>query len=95
MHAPGMARLVREGVCLLDRQRIHVGTQPDRARRVADLEPADEAGLADAAMDLAAEGLELLGDEVGGALLLEAQLRMRMDVAPPGRHFCLGLFQTV
>src|SRR5262249_55871354 len=86
MHAPGILRAVREGVAFEDRQAIHVGAQPDRARRVADPEPPDEAGLADPAMHLDAEALELVGDKIGGALFLEAQFGMRVDVAPPFRQ---------
>ena len=83
MHAPVMPRPVGEGIGLEDRQAVHVGAQSDRPRRVADPQPPDEPGLADAAMHLDAELFELAGDEIGGALLLEPQLGMGMDVAPP------------
>ena len=57
--------------------------KPDRARRVADPQPSDDPGLADAAMHLdAAELGELCGDEIGGAVFLEAEFGMRVDVAP-------------
>src|SRR5438067_444797 len=72
MHAPGVLRAMREGVAFEDRQTIHVGAQPDRARRVADPETPDDAGLADAAMHLDAKAFEPLGDVMGGALFLEA-----------------------
>jgi hypothetical protein len=36
-----------------------------------------------------AEGLQLGGDDCRGALLLEAELGMRVDVAPPRAHFAL------
>ena len=83
MHPALVLRAMREGVGFEDRQAIHVGPQPDRARRVADPQPADDAGLADAAMHLDAEPLELFGDQIGGALFLEAELGMGVDVAPP------------
>src|SRR4029450_804120 len=83
MHAPLMLRAVREGVGCEDRQAIHIGAQPYRPWRVADPQPADHPGLADAAMHLDAELFQPLGDEIGGALFLEAELAMRMDVAPP------------
>ena len=69
------------------RQRIHVGTQADdlaRARLRA-LDDADDAGLADAGDDLvAAELLQLLGDDAGRAVHVELQLGMLVQVAPPG-----------
>jgi hypothetical protein len=42
-------------------------------------------------MHFHAEGLELLRDDAGGAVLLESELGMRVDVAPPGRHVCVQL----
>ena len=69
------ARAVAELVGLDDRQAVHIGPQPDRARRVADPQPADEPGLADAAMHLDAELVELVGDEVGGALSPRSRAR--------------------
>ncbi len=73
-----------EGVALVHRQRIHVGAQADCHRIVADPDGADHAGLADAGGDLDAPFLELLGDDAAGALLLEAQLGVGMDVAADG-----------
>ena len=78
-----MLRAVGERIRLEDRQAVHIGAQPDRPRRVADPQSADQPGLADAAMHLDAEPLESLGDEIGGALFLETELGMGMDVAPP------------
>ena len=65
---------------------VHVAAQADGAPGRADLEAADDAGLADAAMDLEAPGGQLLGDDGGGALLLEADLRMGVEVVPPRGH---------
>ena len=64
---------------------VHVRAQAD-GRAVARLQHADDAGLADLAMHGAAELGELGRDEVGGAMLLEAELGMRMQVPPPRRH---------
>jgi hypothetical protein len=83
MHPPVMARAISEFVRFLDRQGIEIGAQADRARAVALLQPTDHAGLADAAMHFAAEGGELFCNESRRALLLEAELRMSMDVMPP------------
>ena len=40
-------------------------------------------------MHLDPPGLEPLGDEVGGAVLLEAEFRMGVEVAPPGGQLVL------
>ena len=49
---------------------------------------ADHAGAADAGHDLvAAEALELLGHDARGAVHVEQQLRMGVDVLPPGGDF--------
>ena len=91
MHPPVILRAIGEVGRFLDRQAIHVGAQPDRARRIAGAQPADDAGLADPAEHLAAEFGELLRDEIGGPLLLEAKLGMGVDVVPPFRQFARGI----
>src|SRR5580700_7914457 len=83
VHPALMRRAVRETVGFEDRQAIHIGPQPDRARRVADAQPADHPGLADAAMHLDAPLRELVGDQLRGAPFLETELGMGVDVAPP------------
>ena len=85
VHLAGVARLVGQVGGLLDRQRVHVGAQAD-GRAVAGLQHPDHSRLADVAMHGAAEFGELAGDELGGAVLLEAELGMRMQVLPPRRH---------
>jgi len=55
MHAPIVTRAVGEAVGLLNRQGVHIGPKADRARRIADPQPADDTRPADAAMHLAAE----------------------------------------
>jgi hypothetical protein len=94
VHAPVVARAMVEAVGLEDGQRIHVGAQPDRAVRVADAQHADHAGLADPAMHLDAELGELRRDQVGRALLLEAELGMGVDVAPPGGQLVVELLDA-
>src|SRR6185437_15231014 len=79
-------RAMREAVRLQDRQRIHVGAKPDRARRVARLQHADHAGLADAPMHFDAEA--------GGAFLVESELRMRVEIAAPRRQLVVVLAQA-
>jgi len=74
---------VGKAVRLQDRQAVHVGSEPDRARRVADPEPPNDPGLADPAMHLDAEGGELGGDQIRGPLFLEPQLGMGVNIAAP------------
>ncbi len=74
-----------------------IGSASMSARRpmlraaVADAQPPDDAGAADAAMHLAAEGGKLLGHQRRRALLLEAQFGMGVDVAPPGGEVVVEL----
>ena len=81
MHQALMLRAVRELVQLLHREAVHVGSEPDRAQRVAAPDRADNAGRGEAAMHLAAIFGELLRDQIAGALLGEAKLGMGVDVA--------------
>ncbi len=87
VHAALVLRAVVEAVGLVDRQRVHVGAQADRLVRAAVAKHADDTRASDAAVHLDAEALETLRDEVGGAVLLEAQFRVRVQVAPPGGEF--------
>ena len=85
VHLAGLGRGVGKPGRLLDRQRVHVGAKPDAAIVAAlPFEHADHPGPADAAMHRDAPGGELFGDDRGGALLLEADLRMGVEVVPPG-----------
>src|SRR5215472_16873113 len=89
MHAPVISRAVGEVGRLLDRQAVHIGSEPNRAQRITGAQPANDTGLADAAKYLAAEPGELLGDEVGGALLFEPEFGMGMNVMPPFLQFVM------
>src|SRR5207248_1639576 len=89
VHPPIMARAMRELVFFVERQRIHVGAQTDRAVAGPRLESAHEARRRDAARDLDAEGFQALGNEIRGALLLEAEFRMGMEVPAPLRQLVL------
>ncbi len=66
---------------LVDRQRIHVGAQAQALRALAAHQRADHAGAADAALDRVAPAFELVGHQRGGAVLLEGQLGVAVDVA--------------
>src|SRR5579864_8256321 len=72
---------MRELVQFLHRQAIHVGSKADRAQRIAAPDRTDDAGRGEATMHLAAIFGELLRDQIAGALLGEAELRMGVDVA--------------
>ena len=84
MHAAWELCWRRAAGGLLHRQRVHVGAQADRGLPVAVPQHADDAGLADAAMHLDAPFLRAFGDEVGGAVLLQAQFGMGVDVVADG-----------
>src|SRR5712691_82377 len=86
VHPALMRRAVGKGVGLEDRQAVHVRPEPDRARRVADPQPPDDPGLAEAAMHLDAEPGKPVGNEIGGALLLEAELGVGVNVAAESRQ---------
>ena len=75
VHLAGDRRLVIELVGLVDVERVHVGAQADRALGRARAQHAHDAGLGQAAMDLDAEALQLLGDDVGRPHFLEGRLR--------------------
>ena len=63
-------------------KRVEVGAQADRAlTRPLALQRADDAGLGDPFRDLDAPAAQAVGDELGRSHLLEAHLRMAMDVA--------------
>ena len=76
-----LADAVAEDVGFLE---IHVSAQADRAAAFGLRTPdhRDDAGLAYAAVMLDAERVELARDDLGGAMLLEAELRMRVQIAP-------------
>ena len=86
VHHALVGRAVGEIVHLLDRQRVHIGTQPDGGLCVAAPDRADDPGPGEPAMDLAAVFGELRRDEVRGALFGEGELGMRVDVAADGNQ---------
>jgi len=55
-------------------------------RAIAGSKNADHSGLANVAMNLAAELGKLAGDELGRAMLLEAKLGVCVQVLPPSGH---------
>src|SRR6185436_6037612 len=91
VHHAVVARAVRERVRLLDRQRVHVGAQPDAPWRFTVLQDTHYACLADSPMHLDAERLEPRRHQVRSSFLVEAELRMRVNIAPPLAHLLLVL----
>ncbi|MNT68862.1 hypothetical protein D3C72_2071250 [compost metagenome] len=66
---------------LVDGQGVHVGAQAEAARAVATHQPAHHAGAADVALDGVAPGFELFGHQRRGAVLVEAEFGVLVDVA--------------
>src|SRR5882762_6103631 len=81
VHAAVMGRAVGEIVQLLDRQRVHIGAQPNRTGRIAVANGADYPGAGEPAVYLAPELGQPGRDEVSGALLGKSELRMGMNIA--------------
>src|SRR5271169_205023 len=99
---PACVHLARNGRAmvgagrLLDVERVEIRPQPDRALAgPGALERADDAGPGDPLGDLDSPGPEVLGDNGGGAPLLEAGLRMAMNVAADGDEFGFVGLQTL
>ena len=89
-HADGLAAKLRRGLglerhvgLLRHRQRVHVGAQSDRASRLRAAQQADDAGHADAGLHFDAERAQALRDLFCRAHFPVAELRMRVEVAPP------------
>src|SRR5690606_22763921 len=80
VHDAGHGRAVGDVVRLVDREGVHVGAErDDRAVRGPDL--GDDAGPADASADAVAEGLHGARGDVGGAVFLERELRVAVEIA--------------
>ncbi len=86
VHGAVARRAVGQVGALLDRQRVHVGAQPDGAVRAAAAQGAHDPGLGQAAVDLDAERLEALGHQRRGAHLLEGDLGVAVEVVTPGHQ---------
>jgi hypothetical protein len=99
MHFARYGRSIWEIGRLLDRQRIHVGAQSDDPAAVVRLAATDHpnyAGAADAGHHLiAAEAFQLLGDGRRGAMHVIKELRMGVDVVPPGGDLAMQVGNAV
>ena len=85
---PGTLERCAKSFEFLHWQRVHVGAQPDGGAAAA-LQRPHHAGLGEALVHVDAPAAQALGDESGGAVLLERGLRMRVEVAPPRRHLVM------
>src|SRR5260370_6603539 len=98
VHLAGYGGLVWNIVGLKDGQRIHVGAQADymAALAPASADDAHDAGAADAGDDLiASEALELVGHRASRAMDIVKNLRVRVDVAPPGGDVAVEIGDAV
>ncbi len=80
MHQPLVLAGVGQAGILMDRQCIDVGTQAEASAALPALQRADHAGAAEAGGDLIAPLLQQLGHARAGAVFLEGQLRVPMQV---------------
>ena len=88
VHRAGVLRTVGLRSLFGDAQGVHVGPERNRSVAAAAFQRADDARAADALGHLVeAELPQLGGDEGARALLLEAELWMGVQIAPPGGHF--------
>jgi hypothetical protein len=82
-------RLERDVGLLRYRQRVHVRAQADGATRFPAAQETDHARHADAGFRLDAERAQMLGDLFCGTHFPVAELRVRVEVAPPFDGFRL------
>src|ERR1700682_107403 len=101
MHLAGRFGGVSEIGLLLDRQRIHIGAQPDHldiasAGRFAALDDADDAGAAETCGDsAAAEFPQALRHECRSAMYVVQQFGMLMDIPAPSLNIGLQIGDAV
>ncbi len=89
MHLAVRGRAMGKIVHLLDRQRVHIGAQADRRRRIAASDRADDTGPGEPAMHVAAKFGKLGRDQIRRALFGEGQFGVGMDVAADRRQLVL------
>ena len=81
VHLAGVFAGVGKGIGFIDGQCVHVGTQADAAFAVAVFDDADHAGGAHATVNFNAPLGQLACHHIGGALFLETQFGVGVDVA--------------
>jgi len=97
MHLARHGRLVRETRLLFEWQSVHVGAQTDHlGPGLAAANDTDHAGSPDAGHDLiATETLEPVGNGRRRAVHIVEELRMRVQVTPPGRDLGMKVGDAV
>ena len=93
MHRAGILRAVVLRPLFGDAQGVHIGPERDGPVAAAAFERADDPGTTHAFGNfIEAELPQFGGHEGAGALLLEAELRIGVQVTPPGGHIsCEGV----
>ena len=94
VHQAGCARFIRHIVRFLNRQRIHIGADADRRAPFADAR--HHAGFSHADFNLDAHFAQRIRHQPRRPLLLEAELGMHVNIAPPGDQLIFqrfGFFQ--
>ncbi len=81
MHQAGLGAGERQAGPLLDRQRVHVGTDSQHRAGATALDQANDTGLADAGLVGDAKSREFACNDPGGTYFLEAEFRVGVDVA--------------
>lgn len=76
---------------LLDRQGIHIRAQGDGRARFATFENSDHSRAPDTRMDFGPSFSKVLGDQLGSACFLLAELWVLVDVPSPLDHLLLDL----
>ena len=92
MHDAGVGGGMRHAAGLQDRQRVHVGAQPDRAVGLAAADGRDHAVAADAGDERDAKFAKPRLDEGGGLPFVQGEFGVGVQVAPPsGQPVVQGL----
>ena len=82
MHAAIVPGAVGKAVFFLHGQRIQIGAQTDRARALALTQDTHHPGARQTGVDLQTPFAQPLGDQGAGAMLVKAEFRMGVDIAP-------------
>jgi hypothetical protein len=95
VHQAGRLRFVGDIVGFQNRQGVHVSANADGGAAFADAR--HHAGFGHAHFDLNAHLAQRFSDQARGSLLLETELGVHVDIAPPGDKLlvhCVGFFQN-
>jgi NAD(P)H-dependent FMN reductase len=84
MHHASVTTGVVQASGLIDRQCVHVGPQAQPARAVTAHQLPHHTGTSQAALNRVAPAVQLVGHQGRGAVLVECQLRMAVDVMAQG-----------